>query len=85
MPRLFCFLRASEGDEDLDGYVPGLTHGWDVGEVDVLQKDEKEDLWVTRLKWGVGPPEGELKLTGEDVLTIVEGRIKSCYTFLDPK
>jgi hypothetical protein len=85
MPHIFCSLRASEADEDVGRYVPGLTHGWNVGDVDVLQRDEREDLWVTRLKWGVGPPGGEFKLTGEDVLTIVAGRIKSCYTFLDPK
>lgn len=58
---------------------------WSTGEVDVLQKDEKEDLWVTRLKWGVGPFGGELTLTGVDVLTIVAGRIERCYTFLDTK
>ena len=55
------------------------------GEVDVLQKDDKEDLWVTRIKWGVGSPGGEFKLTGMDVLTIVAGRIEKCYTFLETK
>lgn len=56
-----------------------------VGDVDVLQKDGTADLWVTRLKWGVGPKGGELKLTGEDVVTIVDGKIRALYTFLDSK
>ncbi|KAH7126950.1 hypothetical protein B0J11DRAFT_290328 [Dendryphion nanum] len=55
------------------------------GEVDVLQPDEEQDLWVTKVKWGVGPPGGALLLTGEDVLTIVGGKIKALYTFLDTK
>lgn len=42
-------------------------------------------MWVTRVKWGVGPPEGEYVMTGWDVLTIVGGKIKACYTFLDSK
>jgi hypothetical protein len=63
----------------------GLMNVRSTGEVDVLQNDEKENLWVTRLKWGVGPPGGEFTLTGLDVLTIVAGRIERCYTFLDAK
>ncbi|KAF2105494.1 hypothetical protein BDV96DRAFT_608191 [Lophiotrema nucula] len=46
-------------------------------------EDEETDTWVTRLKWGQGPHGGEFKLTGEDVVTIVGGRIQRLYTFLD--
>lgn len=53
------------------------------GEVECLAKDDEGDLWVTRLKWGVGPPGGEPRMKGWDVLTIVGGKVKACYTFLD--
>lgn len=55
------------------------------GEVEALTHDDKEDVWVTRMRWGVGPPKGDPVLTGWDVLTIVGGKIKACYTFLDSK
>ena len=61
-----------------------LAYGW-AGEVECLQKDEEGDLWVTRVKWGVGPPGGEHALSGWDVVTIEGGKIKACYTFLDAK
>ncbi|KAF2741548.1 hypothetical protein EJ04DRAFT_507321 [Polyplosphaeria fusca] len=52
---------------------------------DVLQQDKETDTWVTRVKWGVGPPGKKPGLTGWDVVTIVGGKIKACYTFLgDP-
>ena len=54
-----------------------------IGDVECLRHDQDGDVWVTRVKWGVGPKDGQLKLTGWDVATIVEGRIKACYTFLD--
>jgi hypothetical protein len=53
------------------------------GEVECLKHDESTDTWVTRVKWGVGASKEDLKLTGWDVLTVVAGRIKACYTFLD--
>jgi hypothetical protein len=53
------------------------------GEVECLKHDEETDTWVTRVRWGVGVMKDELNLTGWDVLTIVGGRIKACYTFLD--
>jgi hypothetical protein len=37
------------------------------------------------LKWGVGPKGGEFVVTGEDIVTIEKGKIKSLYTFLDEK
>lgn len=57
----------------------------DAGEVECLKFDEESNTWVTRVKWGVGPKRAKPGLTGWDVLTIVEGRIKACYTFLDPQ
>ncbi|KAF1841785.1 uncharacterized protein K460DRAFT_294206 [Cucurbitaria berberidis CBS 394.84] len=54
-------------------------------ELKTLKHDEEDDVWVTRVKWGVGSPGGELALTGWDVVTIVGGKIKACYTFLDSK
>lgn len=55
------------------------------GDTDVLSEDKETDTWVTRLKWGVGPKGGEFVLTGEDIVTIVGGKIKALYTFLDEK
>ncbi|KAF2632531.1 hypothetical protein BU25DRAFT_487009 [Macroventuria anomochaeta] len=55
----------------------------DLSEVECLKHDVEEDIWVTRVKWGVGPKGAAPGLTGWDVLTIVGGRIKACYTFLD--
>ncbi|KAF2876900.1 hypothetical protein BDV95DRAFT_614175 [Massariosphaeria phaeospora] len=55
----------------------------ELDEVDVLSWDEEQDLWVTRVKWGTGAPGGEFKLKGWDVVTIVGGKIKACYTFLE--
>jgi hypothetical protein len=56
-----------------------------IGFVECLKHDEEGDVWVTRLKWGVGSKREKLGLTGWDVLTIVGGKIKTCYTFLDPQ
>ena len=66
-----------------------------IGEIEALKYDPEDDVWVTRVKWGVRSPpppsssggeeEEELALTGWDVLTIVGGKIKACYTFLDAK
>ncbi|ORY05294.1 hypothetical protein BCR34DRAFT_572125 [Clohesyomyces aquaticus] len=49
----------------------------ELSEVDVLKRSDDEDLWVTRPKWGFG------KVTGEDIVTIVGGRVKTLYTFLN--
>jgi hypothetical protein len=35
------------------------------------------------LKWGFGPEGEDFKVTGEDVFTIVDGKIKKLFTFLD--
>jgi hypothetical protein len=57
-----------------------------IGEVECLKHDDKDDIWVTKVRWGIkSAGSGEMGLTGEDVLTIVGGRIKACYTFLDSK
>lgn len=56
---------------------------YDAGEVECLKQDEDDDIWVTRLKWRVGPKGAAPRTTGWDILTIVGGRIKACYTFLD--
>ena len=55
------------------------------GEVECLKHDEESDMWVTRLQWGEGPKGGSPRVTGWDIVTIVSGRIKACYTFLDPR
>jgi hypothetical protein len=55
------------------------------GDVNVLKEDVETDTWVTRLKWGVGPKGGDFVLTGEDIVTIVGGKIKALYAFLDEK
>ncbi len=54
-----------------------------LGEYDVLQHDIDTDTWVARVKWGVGLPGEEPGLTGLDIVTIVAGKIKSCYTFIE--
>lgn len=55
-----------------------------VGDVECLKHDDEEDIWVTKVKWGIKAGDsGEMGLTGEDILTIVGGKIKACYTFLD--
>lgn len=51
----------------------------------MLKEDAETDTWVTRLKWGLGPTGGEFALTGEDVVTIVGGKIKAMYAFVDEK
>ncbi|KAI4911702.1 hypothetical protein J4E90_006519 [Alternaria incomplexa] len=57
-----------------------------LGNVACLKHDDREDIWVTKVKWGIETASsGEMGLTGEDVLTIVGGKIKACYTFLDSK
>lgn len=53
------------------------------GDIECLKHDDEDDTWVTRVKWGVGQKDKKPKLTGWDVLTIVHGRIRACYTFLD--
>ncbi|KAI4945401.1 hypothetical protein J4E86_009288 [Alternaria arbusti] len=57
-----------------------------LGNVECLKHDDGEDIWVTKVKWGIKTASsGEMGLTGEDVLTIAGGKIKACYTFLDSK
>jgi hypothetical protein len=57
-----------------------------VGDVECLKHDEEDDIWVTKVRWGIETPAArELTLTGLDVLTIVGGKIKACYTLLDEK
>lgn len=53
------------------------------GEVECLKHDEQDDVWVARLKWGVGAKDAAPRMTGWDVVTIVGGKIKACYTFLN--
>jgi hypothetical protein len=53
--------------------------------VEYLKHDEEADLWVTRVKWGVGPPGGSYAMTGWDIVTIVGGKIQALYTFLEGK
>jgi hypothetical protein len=51
-----------------------------------LKHDDEDDVWVTKVKWGIKRSgSGEMGLVGEDILTIVGGKIKACYTFLDSK
>lgn len=55
-------------------------------EVECLKHDDEDDVWVTKVKWGIKRPgSGEMGLVGEDILTIIGGKIKTCYTFLDSK
>jgi hypothetical protein len=54
--------------------------------VECLKHDDEDDAWVTKVKWGIKTRAGgSVTLTGMDVLTIVGGRIKACYTFSDEK
>lgn len=41
------------------------------------------DETVARLKWGYGPTKDDFKVTGEDVFTIVDNKIKTLFTFID--
>ena len=72
----------SERSEDLRNFHRLYRQFWE-DEVDVLHQDEEADLWGTKVKFGVGPAGGDLILTGEDVLTIVRGKIKALYAFID--
>ena len=52
--------------------------------MEYLKHDDEDDVWVTKVKWGIKAADsGEIGSKGEDVLTIVGGKIKACYTFLD--
>lgn len=68
--------------QSLDGPQDELV---ELGEVETLKYDEQDDVWVTRLKWGVVAPGEPPKVTGWDVVTVVKGRIKACYAFVDSK
>ncbi|RYN31483.1 hypothetical protein AA0112_g6459 [Alternaria arborescens] len=55
-------------------------------DVECLKHDGEDDVWVTKVKWGIKRSgSAEMGLVGEDILTIVGGKIKACYTFLDSK
>lgn len=55
-----------------------------VGGVDAISHEDA-DTWVTRLKWGHGPPGKDFEITGLDIVVIVGGKVKALYTFLDEK
>jgi hypothetical protein len=52
-----------------------------IGELQILAAVGSET--IARLKWGYGPPGEAYGATGEDIFTIVDGKIKKLYTFLD--
>jgi hypothetical protein len=49
--------------------------------VKVLREDK--DMSVAKLKWGFGPPGEEPKVTGEDIVTVINGKIERCYAFVE--
>jgi hypothetical protein len=52
-----------------------------IGEVELLK--DSGDISVSRICWGLGSEGEEFKVKGTDIITIREGRIERCYTFLD--
>ncbi|KAH8810929.1 hypothetical protein F5884DRAFT_897452 [Xylogone sp. PMI_703] len=79
-------FRSHEAISDLVGSLhvqyPGMAFS-ERGEVQILYETQDEDFRVARLQWGHGTPGEEPVVTGEDVVTIVGGKIKSLYTFLN--
>ncbi|KAH6620332.1 hypothetical protein C7974DRAFT_231302 [Boeremia exigua] len=73
----------SEMVEKIQGFGGPEDVFVELGDVECLKYGEEEDMWVTRVKWGVGPKDAKPGMTGWDVLTITGGRIKACYTFID--
>jgi hypothetical protein len=56
----------------------------DVGSVQVLAQDPANiTVQVGRLKWGFGLPGETPIVTGEDVGTIIDGKIETLLTFVD--
>lgn len=53
-----------------------------LGEYVILHPDGS-DTWVVNVRWGIGQREGAPNMTGLDVVTIVEGKMKAVYTFID--
>jgi hypothetical protein len=53
--------------------------------VKIANETPKEDLWIAKFPWKYGKP-GETKgfITGEDVVMVVDGKIKALYAFIDP-
>jgi hypothetical protein len=45
--------------------------------------DTDKDIRIARLKWAVSLPGQEPSMTGEDVATVVDGKIQKMFTFLD--
>ena len=60
-----------------------LIIGARIGPVEVINEAPDEDIRIARLPWRYGKPGETLAITGLDVLTIVGGKIKSLYTFID--
>jgi hypothetical protein len=56
----------------------------DVGSAQVLAQDpENSNIQVGRLKWGFGLPGETPIVTGEDVVTVIDGKIETLLTFID--
>ena len=51
------------------------------GDVEILT--QAGDISVSRITWGLGPKGEEFKAKGTDIITIRDGKIERCYTFLD--
>ncbi len=56
----------------------------DAGPAIVLpEKPDEEGLCVVKLSWGYGPPEEKPQVLGENVATLVNGKIKFLYAILE--
>ena len=58
-----------------------LMHDKTSGEVEILT--QAGDSSISRIKWGLGPPGEDFKAKGTDIITIRDGKIERCYTFID--
>lgn len=78
--------RSHEAISDVSGALqkryPGAVFT-ELGPVEVINEAPDEDIRIARLPWRYGKPEETSAITGLDVLTIVGGKIKSLYTFID--
>ncbi|KAJ5443930.1 uncharacterized protein N7458_007802 [Penicillium daleae] len=66
----------------LHAQYPGMAFT-ELGPVQILYQSEDEDLRVARLPWGYGHPGKDTEITGEDVATVVGGKMERLYTFLN--
>lgn len=48
-----------------------------------MPKDESAGVRVARLKWAFGPANGDPTVRGEDIATIIDGKISQMCAFIE--